>query len=247
MHRFFIPPKWIEGQKVTLLEGVAHQIKNVLRMGPGRKIIVLDNTGQEYYVSLAHVAKSVVVGEIYDHRPAEGEPNLRLSLYQSTLKAQKFEWVLQKGTELGISEFVPVIGERSILRDVESADKKLLRWERIIKEAAEQSGRGLLPALRPATMFPQACQRANRTTALSLLAWEAETEAHLKPILRTLAEIPPQVNLFVGSEGGYTLDEVRLAHGYNIAPISLGKRILRAETAGLAAVAAILYEFEALK
>ena len=247
MHRFFIPPKWIENKKVTLVEEVAHQLKNVLRMRPGRKIIVLDNSGYEYFVTLEHVARNVVIGEIYDQRPAEGEPGLRLSLYQSVLKVPKMEWILQKGTELGLAEFAPVMCERSILGDIETVDQKSLRWERIIQEAAEQSGRGLLPPLRPAMMFPQACQRAHRAGGLNLIAWEAEVESDLRSVLATVEELPVQVNLFIGPEGGYTLDEVRLASGYNIIPVGLGKRILRSETAALVATAAIFYEFSQLK
>ena len=247
MHRFFIEPDWIEKSKVTLVGEIVHQLKNVLRMQAGRKIIVLDNSGQEYFVTLEHVAKNVVVGEIYDRRPAAGEPSLHLCLYQGTLKAQKFEWVLQKGTELGITEFVPVICERSILGDVESVDQKTLRWERIIQEAAEQSGRGRLPELRPAMMFAQACQRAGRTSGHSLIGWEAEVQTNLKAALASTDPPPKQINLFIGSEGGYTLDEVRLANGYNILPVSLGQRIFRAETAGLVAASAIFYQFDELK
>jgi 16S rRNA (uracil1498-N3)-methyltransferase len=185
----------------------------------------------------------VVVGQIYDDQAAQGEPQVRISLYQGTLKARKFEWVLQKGTELGIAEFIPTICERSVLSDVETVDEKMLRWERIVQEAAEQSGRGILPELRPAMMFAQACQRAGRATGLSILAWEEETATVLKSVL-SAPEIPPRrVNLFIGSEGGFTVDEARLAHGYQIVPVGLGRRILRAETAGLVAASAILYEF----
>ena len=153
MHRFFVPPQWINKQKVTLVDEIAHQIKHVLRMGPGRKIIVLDNTGMEYYVDLVHVTRNVAVGEIFEQGQSENEPQLKLSLYQGTLKAQKFELVLQKGTELGVHEFIPVISEYSVLSDVEAVDKKQERWARIIREAAEQSGRAIMPVLRPATMF----------------------------------------------------------------------------------------------
>lgn len=246
MHRFFIPPEWINKKSVTLIDPVAHQLRTVLRMLPGRKIIVLDNSGYEHFVNLTHIAKNVVTGEIYDSRPARGEPTLRLTLYQGTLKAQKFEWILQKGTELGIAEFVPVICERSVLSDVESVDKKLVRWERIIQEAAEQSGRGTIPELRPAMMFRQACQRASKMAGLSLLAWEAEEKTDLKSTLTNVTATPEQVSLFIGSEGGFALDEARLASGYEIVPVGLGKRIFRAETAGLVAGAAIFYQFDQL-
>ena len=243
MHRFFIPPEWIDRQKVTLVDEVAHQIRNVLRMKPGRKIIVLDNFGHEYTVQLTHVARNVVVGEIVDKQPAGNEPDLKISLYQGTLKAQKFEWVLQKGTELGIAEFIPVISERSVLGDVETADRKLLRWERIIQEAAEQSRRGTLPELRPAMMFAQACQRASRMEGVGLLAWEEAETDPLRSILTAIPQKPQTVSLFIGPEGGFTVDEARLAHGYGIWPVWLGRRILRAETAGLVAASVILYHF----
>ncbi|HEY84943.1 MAG TPA: 16S rRNA (uracil(1498)-N(3))-methyltransferase [Chloroflexi bacterium] len=243
MHRFFIPAEWIEKPKVSILGNTAHQIKNVLRMKSGRKIIVLDNFGQEYCVTLTRVAKSVVVGEIIETRVAQGEPELKISLYQGTLKAQKFEWVLQKGTELGVTEFIPVISERSVLGDVESIDRKMLRWERIIQEAAEQSKRGMLPELRPAMMFGQACQRASSMEGVGLLAWEDAEATSLRSALEAVAKKPSRLSLFIGSEGGFTLDEARLAHGYTIQPVWLGKRILRAETAGLVAASAIFYHF----
>ncbi|MEM7030414.1 MAG: RsmE family RNA methyltransferase [Chloroflexota bacterium] len=246
MHRFFIPSSWIEKKIVKLVDDVAHQLKNVLRMEPGRKIIVLDGSGYEHFVSLTQVTKKLVVGEIYDSRPVQGEPDLKLTLYQGTLKAQKFEWVLQKGTELGISTFVPVIGERSVLSDVESVDKKMARWGRIVQEAAEQSGRGILPKVRPAMIFSQACQQAGQAGGLAVLGWENEDKTDLKSALTQVQDVPQSVSLFIGSEGGFTLDEVRLASGYQIAPVGLGKRILRAETAGLIAGAAIFYHFDQL-
>ncbi len=243
MHRFFIPPDWIDKSKVTLVGPIAHQIKNVLRLKPGRNIVVLDNFGQEYVVALTHIAKNVVVGQVTEQRAAGGEPELKISLYQGTLKAQKFEWVLQKGTELGLAEFIPVISERSVLGDVQVVDQKAMRWERIIQEAAEQSRRGILPELRPGMMFAQACQRAVRSAELNLLAWEDEAAAGLKTVLSGLEAPPRRINLFIGSEGGYSLDEARLAHGYGIYPVWLGRRILRAETAGLVAASAIFYHF----
>lgn len=244
MHRFFIPVEWIDKKKVTLVEDIAHQIRDVLRMKPGRQIIVLDNFGQEYYVTLNHITKNVVIGDIVDQQPAQGETDLRLSLYQGTLKAQKFEWVLQKGTELGVAEFIPLICERSVLGDVETVDKKMARWERIIREAAEQSRRGILPELRPAMMFSQATQRASRMGDVGLLAWEKAQDTSLKSVLKTIPEAPERVSLFIGSEGGFTLDEARMAHGYQIYPVGLGQRILRAETAGIVAATAIFYHFD---
>jgi len=243
LHRFFIPPEWIAKPKVTLSGQVAHQIKNVLRMRPGWQIEVLDNFGNEYVVMLTRVDRSWVDGEILTERLAQGEPSLPLTLYQGTLKAQKFEWVLQKGTELGVSEFVPVITERSVLADVEAVEQKMLRWERIIQEAAEQSGRGALPELRPAMMLSVACRRAAQLDGVRLLAWAGASTADGLHAVLTQAELPPRVSLFVGSEGGFSEKEVEIARQNGIQPVWLGQRILRAETAGVAATAAIMYHF----
>ena len=244
MQRFFIPPEWIEKPRITFHGQVAHQIKNVLRMKPGWQVIALDNFGQEYVVILTEVSRNFVEAEILAERAVDAEPNLQITLYQGTLKAQKFEWVLQKGTELGISEFVPVISERSILADVQAVDQKRMRWERIIQEAAEQSGRGLLPELRPAMMLGQAFRRARQLDGPSFVAWEGVKEKSLKAKFIESLEKPAHISLFIGSEGGFSDDEIEAAQESNIQPVGLGKRILRAETAGLVAVSAIFYHFD---
>jgi 16S rRNA (uracil1498-N3)-methyltransferase len=245
MHRFFVPPEWINGRQVTLSEDTAHQIRHVLRMGAGDRVIVLDDSGWEREVELSHVGQNVAMGYVVAERLAAGEPRTRISLYQGVLKAQKLEWVLQKGTELGLVEFVPLVCERSVVGDLEDVDRKLGRWQRIIREAAEQSRRGRQPVLRPAMLFTQACQRAMRSGGLSLVPWEEEKAAGLKLALSAESgggKRPFSLSLFIGPEGGLTLDEIKVARSYQVQPVSLGPRILRAETAGLVAAAAILYE-----
>ena len=245
MHRFFIPPEWINNQQVTLIEDVAHQVRNVLRMRPGDRLIVLDDSGWEREVELSRLTRNVVIGYVVEERLAAGEPRTKISLYQGVLKAQKFEWVLQKGTELGLVEFIPLVCERSLVGDLEDVDRKLGRWGRIIREAAEQSRRGRLPVLRPAMLFDQGCQRAMRSGGLSLVPWEEERTTSLKSALRAGADgedRPFSVSLFIGPEGGLTADEIEVARRYQAQPVSLGPRILRAETAGLVAASAILYE-----
>jgi 16S rRNA (uracil1498-N3)-methyltransferase len=243
--RFFIPPDWTSGRQVTLIEDVAHQVRHVLRMRVGEQLVVLDNSGWEREVELTHITPNLVMGHVVEERLAPGEPRTKISLYQGVLKAQKFEWVLQKGTELGLVEFIPVICERSIVGDLEDVDRKLGRWARIIREAAEQSRRGQLPGLRPAMLFIQGCQRAKRSGGLGLMPWEDETTTSLKTALtpgQAGDERPFSINLFVGPEGGLTAEEVETARRYQVQTVGLGPRILRAETAGLVAAAAILYE-----
>jgi 16S rRNA (uracil1498-N3)-methyltransferase len=247
MHRFFVPPDWLEEDGVTIVGSLVHQIRNVLRLGPGDHVVVLDNSGWEQEVEIVRVGKEHVSGQVVDKRLASGEPRTKITLYQGVLKGKRFEFALQKGTELGIVEFVPLISDRCVIASLDDVDKKRERWQRIILEAAEQCRRGRLPRLRPAMLFRPACEGARRG-GLSLIPWEeahdhdGEGATSLRSVLQGAEQAPFSVNLFVGPEGGFTPDEVELARQYGLIPISLGPRILRAETAGLVAAAAILYE-----
>lgn len=243
MHRFFIPPEWIEDDRVQLVGEFVHQIRNVLRMVPGDRIVVLDDSGWEMEVELTAVERDQVSGQIVHRRLSNAEPRTKISLYQGVLKGQHFEWVLQKGTELGVVEFIPVISERSVIDALGDVEKKFPRWQRIIREAAEQSRRGNLPHLQPPMMFTAACDRASRMGGLALIPWEEEKEMPLREVLSSQNPKPFTVSIFIGPEGGFSKKEADLAQRYGIVPVSLGPRILRAETAGLVAASAILYAF----
>lgn len=238
-HRFFIPPDWFDPPAVHLRGDIARQIRTVLRLQPGDEIIVLDNSGVEWQIRLTSVSKNSVQGEIIAQKPAQGEPTVRLTLYQGTLKGQKFEWVLQKGTELGVSCFVPAICERSVVGKLDAFAKKYDRWQHIIREAAEQSGRGKLPPLEAAMPLAEAVAHA-RSNALILMPWEEAREGWLKETLERVKL--DSVALFIGPEGGFTRGEVALAQAAGARIVTLGPRILRAETAAVATCAAILYE-----
>ncbi len=243
-HRFFIPPEWLTGDAVAIAGSQARQIARVLRMRPGDRLVVLDDCGWEFEVQLLVVQPELVRGEILSRRSATGEPHTRIILYQGMLKRDHFEFVLQKGTELGIAEFVPLITARTVALDRDAPGKKHSRWQAIIQEAAEQSRRGRKPALRAAIPFAQACEEVSRCAGLKLLPWEEETQTGLRGVLRAAAPAgtPTTVHLFIGPEGGFTPGEAGLAQDHGLLPVTLGRRILRAETAGLVATAAILYE-----
>jgi 16S rRNA (uracil1498-N3)-methyltransferase len=248
MQRFFVPPDWIQGNQVTISGPQAHQITNVLRMRPDDRVIVLDNSGWEIEVQLVAVDRNLVEGQVIHRRLAGSEPRTKISLYQSVLKGNRFEFVLQKGTELGVVEFVPVIAHRCVISDLDAVEKKRSRWKRIIQEAAEQSRRGRKPTLRPVSLFPRACEQARHAAGLSLIPWEGEDLLPLRDILRGAPQDrestwPPfSIGLFIGPEGGFTAEEIATAERYGLVPVTMGPRILRAETAGLVAAAAILYE-----
>jgi len=239
VNRFFIPPDWVDQDKVVIAGKQIHQLKDVLRLHSGDHIAVLDNSGWEYDVAIIETARDHIAGAICSKRYIE-EPGAVITLHQALLKSDHFELVLQKCTEIGVSGFAPILCERCVARIPD--DKKQERWRKIIAEAAEQSGRGRLPVLKPVADFRQACQA---TTGLSLIAWEGEPASDLRPLLqsKTISTTQHSVNLFVGPEGGFSSADVEFARNCGILPITLGKRVLRAETAGLVAATAILYEY----
>lgn len=242
MHRFFVPREALEEDEVALPPPVAHQLRNVLRMGTGAHIVVLDNSGWEYEVKLMDITPQGARGRIVSRSLSSTEPRTKITLYQSFLKGQRFEFVLQKGTELGIVEFVPVISARCVVSSLDYAARKTSRWEKIIREAAEQSRRGRLPDLAPALFFHDACLRATRAGQLALIPWEGETHMSLREALDR-GQRPFSVSLFVGPEGGFDESEIAVARQAGVVPVHLGPRILRAETAGLVAASAILFAY----
>jgi 16S rRNA (uracil1498-N3)-methyltransferase len=217
-------------------------------MRPGNTVVVLDNSGWEIYVQLSTVESSSVKGDVVRRCLAGAEPRTKISLYQGVLKSNLFEFSLQKGTELGVVEFIPVVAERCVVRDLEAVENKRRRWEWIIQESAEQCRRGRKPALRPATFFIQACDQARNSRGLSLIPWEQGELPSLRNLLQNAPagkkqKWPPlTINLFICPEGGFSPDEIAQAQRYGLTPVTLGPRILRAETAGIVAAAAILYE-----
>lgn len=239
MHRFFISPNGLHGDQVLFEDATAHQIRNVLRMKSGAHLIVLDNAGWEYEVELTEVEKPSVRGTIHEKRAAEGEPTAAITLYQCLLKKDNFEWVLQKCTEIGVSRFVPVISQRTVITQVKA--NKLDRWERIITEAAEQSRRGRIPELAEPLDFAAALDDLH--TDCALIPWEEATETTLRAALAA-HPTAQSVALFIGPEGGFDPAEVAQAAEADVQPITLGSRILRAETAAVVASALVLHEVE---
>lgn len=252
-YRFFVAPETLQGRRIQIADpALTHQLSSVLRLGSGDHVTLLDNSGWEYTVELDQIERAVVTGQIERKALAETEPRLKLSLYVALLRGERFEWVLQKGTELGVTSFVPVVCQRSVVDDIaDIGAAKIERWERIIREAAEQSRRAKLPKLRPAMLFEPACEHAQRRSQAYLL-WEGSGATALRTLLRqapaALAALrnttttPFSVALFSGPEGGFTESELAAATLYRVALASLGPRTLRAETAPIAAAAAVLYE-----
>jgi 16S rRNA (uracil1498-N3)-methyltransferase len=244
LHRFFVLPERIRDKEVVLAEQ-AHQIRDVLRLKVGERVIVLDNEGWEYEVELTAVGRGEVRGKVVEKREATGEPGVRITLYQSLLAREKFELVLQKCTEVGVAGFVPVITERSVVRDSGIKASRLGRWRRIIQEAAEQSHRGRLPELAAPVKFEDALAGLDRFE-VSLIAAPGARKKSLRACLGG-GKGAGSIALFIGPEGGFTEDEVGQACGNGAVAFSLGERILRTETAAVVASSVILYEMGELE
>ncbi|CUS04644.2 Ribosomal RNA small subunit methyltransferase E [Candidatus Promineifilum breve] len=240
MHRFFILPSQIGHQTVRFDADQAHQMRRVLRLRPGDRVLALDGRGRQYEVVLEEVSNARATGRVATQSEAGGEPGARLTLFQSLLPRDKFEWVLQKGTEVGVSTFAPVITRRSLVRGDDVTAEKMTRWERIIREAAEQCGRGLLPRLLPPAPFSAAIVAAAALDR-AVIAWEGESRRALGEALSQSGE-RPEVGLFIGPEGGFEMEEIEEAAAQGIVAVTLGRRILRTETAAVVGAALLLYE-----
>jgi 16S rRNA (uracil1498-N3)-methyltransferase len=220
----------------VLIEGeTADQIRRVLRMRPGDGVVLLDGMGNQYPAVLREVNKGEVVAVVGAPGPVETEPSVAVTMYLSLLnKADKFEWALQKCTELGAAAFVPLRAQRSMTTEISPSRRE--RWERIIQEAAEQSERGVLPPLGP---LANVIGRVGSELAL------IPEVRYGRPLAEVLREAGPEIrsmSLFIGPEGGFTEQEVEGAVEVGVIPVSLGPRILRAETAAVASLAIVMSE-----
>ncbi len=240
-YRFFVDPASFDGPRAQVSDPeLAHQMSVVLRLGRGDRVVLLDGLGWQYVVTLEQVGRREPISGVVELRePAGGEPRLVLTIYLPLIRAERFEWALQKGVELGAAAFVPTICARST--EAAPDGRKLARWRRIVREAAEQARRGRLPSLAPVIPFAEACRQAQMSD-LALLLWEGSNAPPLAGVLRDRR--PLTLALLSGPEGGLTGDERRNAEGHGIMPVSLGPRTLRAETAPIAATAVVMYEFD---
>ena len=236
MHRFFVPLESISAERVAFPAETARQMARVLRLPPGRRVIALDGLGNEFEVELEQVDSTAATGRIVERRTAQNEPRASLRLFLCLTQREKFEWMLQKCTEAGASGFVPVISDRSLVRSVDEG--KLERWRKILREAAEQSGRGRIPGLFAPVPLRDVRPESGET---GLLLWEGEQVRTLREALAP-APHPLRAAALIGPEGGFGEDEARAAQSAGFAPVSLGRRILRMETAALAAVLLVLHE-----
>lgn len=233
MVRFFTEGGPVDGQ-IALSRADANHLLKVLRARVGDRFMALHG-GMAYTCELEEGA----VGRVVASEPAAGEPPVHLTLFQGLAKGDKMETVIQHGTEVGISAYVPVATARAVVKlEPKKAAERVARWQRIAREAAEQCRRGAVPQVEQVIPWREAADRAG-TFDLALVPWE---EGGV-PLRQALARVEGarRLALYIGPEGGLTAEEVDRAVGAGAVAVTLGPRILRTETAGLAAAAAILY------
>lgn len=234
--RFFVDR--VDGDRVHLGKEDSHHLLRVMRAETGAPFVVLTG-GMQYDCRLLGAEEGRAVGEVLTAQPASGESPVRITLFQGMAKGEKMETVIQHGTEIGMAEFVPVNTARAVVKlEPKKATERVERWQRIAREAAEQSRRGAVPHVAPVASWKEALSRAGEFD-LVLVPWE-EGGAALKSVLSD-HPTAKRVAVFIGPEGGLSPEEVALARERGAIAVTLGPRILRTETAGLAAAAAILY------
>src|SRR5438132_6680418 len=194
MHRFFVAPALLAhpattgNPLITLPDRLAHQLRDVLRLGIGEQLVLLDNSGDEVLASVTKCNRASVEVQVLDRRAGKSESPVRIILCQGLLKSARFEWVLEKGTELGVSVFAPILCRRSMAGLEDAGPSKQQRWQRIIQEAAEQSGRSRLPELLPIRPLMHALNDVP-PGALAIMPWEEEHNRTLYGILNSAASI----------------------------------------------------------
>ncbi len=238
LRRFFVPPGSLRARHVTLGPELAHRLGRVLRFRVGDHVILTEGGPHEYEVQITAISGNALTANVVAEREPPPEPDVELMLYQSLIRANRFDLVLEKGTEIGVSHFVPVVSARSVVQGNGEPDSaRSERWRRIVVEAAEQCGRGRLPAVDQPLQFEQAIRSG---TGLKLLSWEEERSQHLSAYVHSLRVRPRVVSLLTGPEGGLEVAEVDTAREQGWVVVSLGERIMRSETAGIVASALVL-------
>lgn len=238
MPKFFIDRNEISrGQALLLGEDEKH-IKTVLRAREGEEVTLCDGEGMDYLCRIASLERGVLLN-VLSKTPCETEPETKLTLYQGLPKADKMEWIIQKCVEIGIDRIVPVATERTIVKLDKKEGKKLERWQKIAEAAAKQSGRGKIPKVGQILKFAEAAEEAAGLDG-AVIPYEKETVRGLREFVSGFSGTT--AGIFIGPEGGFSDEEIALAKEKGIQPVSLGKRILRTETAGMATAAILLYE-----
>ena len=244
MQHFFVSPQQVKEEKIYVEGSDVNHIKNVLRMKLGEKLTVNDGEGWQYLCEVESYEADMAVLHIVEKSKAETELSSRIYLFQGLPKQDKMELIVQKAVELGAYQVIPVSTKRAVVKlDAKKAGKKVERWQQIAVSAAKQAGRGIVPTVGEVCTYAQALKMAEELDVVLIPYELAEGIEETKQII---AGIRPgqSVGIFIGPEGGFEEEEVALAAKAGAKPVTLGKRILRTETAGLTMLSVLMFHLE---
>lgn len=249
MNQFFVEPNQIQGKRIVITGKDVNHIKNVLRMRPGEEISVSNGAdGKEYRCGIEEIGETEVVCGLRFLKEEGLELPSKIYLFQGLPKADKMELIIQKAVELGVYEIVPVACKRSVVKlEEKKAAGKVQRWQKIAEAAAKQSRRGIIPNVHQVISFREALdygsQMQVRLIPYELAGESGETMGKTRTIMQSLKP-GEDVAVFIGPEGGFEEKEVAGAMAIGALPITLGRRILRTETAGMTALSILMYHLE---
>lgn len=240
MPKFFVAKEKINGDIITIdTEDVAH-IRRVLRLDKGDIITVCDSVAIDYSAEITEISDKAVTCRVLSKEKNNAESNISVTLFQALPKATKMELIIQKNTELGVVRIVPCSLSRCVVKlDGKDARKKCERWQKIADEAAKQSGRGILPEVSDVLSFKEAVAEMKKAD-LCFVPYESADDITLKSVLKNSSA--KTVSFMIGPEGGFSPEEAEYLKNEDVPLVTLGKRILRTETAGMAVLSMIMYE-----
>ena len=245
MFRFFCADDKIHDNKVVVEGGDARHLRTILRAQPGDKISIVTES-KEYIGEIETVNKEDIICSLLEEVPTNNETKINITLCQGIPKQTKMESIIQQNVELGVKSFIPLITERTVvkLNEKDREEKKLDRWRKIAKEAAKQSKRNLVPTVEDITTVKQLIERLKNEDAMVIVPYELEDVKLLKVVLQ---EAKQNYYLVIGPEGGFDIKEIEMFQEMGAHIVTLGKRILRTETAGLVTASVIMYECDEMQ
>ncbi len=245
MYHFFVKPEQIVGKKVYITGKDVNHIKNVLRMKVGEELALSNGVdSNEYRVQISEMLEEEILCDLLFVKEDGVELPAKVYLYQGLPKSDKMELILQKAVELGVHEVIPVATKRAVVKlDAKKEKSKLLRWQGISEAAAKQSKRAIIPEVKPVLSFKEAIKEV-ADFEVKLIPYEmAEDMVKTREIIKAIKP-GDKVAVFIGPEGGFDEEEIAFALENGVTPITLGRRILRTETAGMTMMSIIMYELE---
>lgn len=245
MHCFYVENSQFSENSITITGDDVNHMKNVLRMNIGERVKICDGEGKDYYCEIASFEKNQVIADIMEIKETESELPAKIYLFQGLPKKDKMELIIQKSVELGVYEVIPVNMKRCVakIEDGKKEKKKLERWQSISTAAAKQSGRGIIPKVHSLISFKEALAMAKEMD-IAIVPYElADHIEKSHEVIKKAAE-KKSVAIFIGPEGGFDEKEIQLALEEEFDTITLGKRILRTETAGLTILSILMFQME---